>query len=489
MRKLLIIGSLWIIWLPKSLFSAEVSTHAPLMLGVGEQRSLYLPDMKRFSIGNPEILRAAPLPAGLASSEDSPPLLLKGLQPGISDLRVWKSDGRIEKRLIHVKRWQDRVLTSAFQRALMDVEEVEVYLTGKKAVLRGEIRTESEASRVAALVDHFPQHIQNWTHLSRSLSEKALLDLSRWVKTTEAGHTESSSVNHPITPQAGLGKIFLESSRKLKKNEKAILLNEAKRVFPLIEWREISDSEKTIYFRVYLLEIKSEKIESLGIHWPTHLKLPKDAKTQLEWTLEALRTDGDLRILSKPEIAVQAPGEAEFFSGGELPIQQRTRYTSQVIWRPYGLTLRLNVKSLDGDQVYLDIHTEVSHLDSQISHDNIPGIRMSRMNTQVKAELGKPLFLSGLLQEDRKQQKRSLPWLGKLPFIGSLLFGTKTFQETQSELAAVLLPHFQPPLAPPIAPELLDFPKGPVPPPRNWISPQLMRETLSSPDYPWSALQ
>jgi pilus assembly protein CpaC len=138
--------------------------------------------------------------------------------------------------------------------------------------------------------------------------------------------------------------------------------------------------------------------------------------------------------------------------------------------------------------------TEVSHLDPKISSDPIPGVQSNRMKTQVDARFGSPLLLSGLLQEGTREQARGLPFLRQIPILG-LLFGSEDYLNERSELVAVLLPSSEPPSAPMqkfasrsdanIPPQ----PTGPVPLPRDWVSPERERELRASGDFPWNALQ
>ena len=72
----------------------DTDSRATLVLGQGEQRILLIPGLKRYSIGGPQI-RVLPAPDDARES-----LLLKAIQPGLTDLIVWKSDGSTENRPI-----------------------------------------------------------------------------------------------------------------------------------------------------------------------------------------------------------------------------------------------------------------------------------------------------------------------------------------------------------------------------------------------------
>jgi hypothetical protein len=145
----------------------------------------------------------------------------------------------------------------------------------------------------------------------------------------------------------------------------------------------------------------------------------------------------------------------------------------------------LKVQAASGRRVRVDVQTEVSHLDPKIGADAIPGLQANRMKTQVDATFGKPLFLSGLLQEGVKKAARGLPFLKDIPVLGAL-FGSREYLEDRSELVAILLPSRNVPEAPRVAAGI-DRPGGSVPLPRNWISPEEESALRSSPDFPWNA--
>src|SRR5262249_12530893 len=141
-----------------------------------------------------------------------------------------------------------------------------------------------------------------------------------------------------------------------------------------LEIESLPDSAPTVYFRVYLLELRKDRFSSLGLSWPASQEGAFRITTSgiqdflaLDLTLQELEGDGSARLLSNPELVVRAPGEAELFAGGELPIQQKGHYYSNITWKNYGLSLQLKVTHTTGDRVRLDISTEVSHLDPTIA--------------------------------------------------------------------------------------------------------------------------
>ena len=412
--------------------------------------------------------------------------MLKGVSSGTADLLIWKTDGSSEKLSIQVIKLNKDELQQPLLKAISRLSESEILFTGKGVILRGEISSAREAALIDGIKETFPDLVHDETIISESTLQQGYKNLQAWLLSSQ--YTRSLRVE-----RVG-NQLWLRGSASSQK-EKDALTRKAKALFSATQ-TEIStlpDSAPTVYFRVYLLELKRTHFQSFGMSWPDIIPDAFQVTTgaiqnmlQFNLALKNLEGTGHGRVLSKPELVVRAPGEAELFAGGELPIQVQNRYYSDVTWKNYGLTLKLKVTHVTGEKIRLDIFTEVSHLDSSISHDRIPGFQSNRMKTQVDAQFGVPLFLSGLLQQGMREEVKGLPLLQYIPILGSL-FGSSDYLNEQSELVAVLYPHSSPP------PVKLDqrfrtLPTGRIPPPRNWISPSQERALKNSKEYPWNVL-
>ena len=186
------------------------------------------------------------------------------------------------------------------------------------------------------------------------------------------------------------------------------------------------------------------KQESTGFSWsegiPGILQLHQlllKGSISLEASLAMLSRQGLARILSQPEIAVNASGVAELKVGGEIPIPLRSKSFSGVQWKPYGLSLLINVSGLANNLARSSITVEMSTLDFANSLEGIPATKVNRMQTIVDISLGKTIFLSGLMQSDSGETTKGLPVLGEIPILGAL-FRSKEFQEKKSELVIAL---------------------------------------------------
>ncbi len=459
-----------------------------LFLTTGEQRLIYIPNLTRYSLGNRKI-RVLKLPIfhpGRPSQSHSS-LLLKAADEGVCDLWVWKSDGSSEHRSIHIQRTEETRANPKLDRGIEKLMEIEVLYAGAQVILRGEILSLSESARIAALLDGFPSEIRDETYPSAHLLQLALERVDHWLK--------SSGYFQQLRSEKIGNHLWIRGTLERPK-EAASIKKQLLGLFPLLffDLESLPDHSPTVSFKVFLLELKKNELSHLGFFWgtmtPASFQItpqgPQDA-LKIDLAIQHLEGQGHARVLSNPELVVRAPGEAELFAGGELPIVSRTRFNSNVNWKKYGLTLKLKVTHVAGNRVRLDVMTEVSHLGPSTSGEGIPGIQSNRMTTQVDAQFGTPLLLSGLLQDKIREEAKGLPALRKIPILGSL-FGSEDYLNERSELVAILFPRLSPP---PVSVEHLrqDFPIRPLHRPENRGSLDEEAEIKSSKDFPWNVLE
>ncbi len=415
----------------------------PIVLIQGEQRLLRLPGFTRYSLGS-DLARAHPAPG-----KDT--LLIKGARPGITDLWVWNSDGESNHRTVRVDPpahpTAGGAATAALERALEKLEETEVIRAGPMTVLRGEVTRAAESARIAALVRAFPDAVRDETELSEDLLQEGLGRITAWLATSPFAGKVLAEIR---------GQRLVVHGSVPKATDRPAVEQKIRSLFAAatLEIDALPDGAPTVHFRVYLLELHKSRFGSFGISWPETVpgafqiaNWSAREAIKLDLAIQALEGEGTARVLSRPELVVRAPGEAELFAGGEIPIKTLARGIQNVTWRAFGLTLKLKVTHVAGEKVRLDIHTEVSQLDSNIGIDDIPGLQANRMNTQVDARFGSPLLLSGLLQDGMRRQAKGLPLLRRIPVLGSL-FGSEDYLNQRSELVAILVPSTSPPRAP-----------------------------------------
>lgn len=430
--------------------------HAGILV-VGEQRIFPLEEGEKFSIGGDSV-RAIQDPD---HSQDR--LLVKATKMGHADIRIFRKNG---DRLLSIEVISDGGTSpNPLLKALSQLREVEVIHSAQgdkvRYVLQGEFRSRREALLLHDLRIQNSDHLLDLTTPSLGLFEKereSVLELYAHCgkKCPWKIHIQEDKRSIEI-----LGSF--SSRQDAKKLAGGILKNCA-----ICSWNAhyFEEGTQTVFFKVYLMELQRSVEKKLGNDWiqPNLLTfstkpLLLQKKQPLESVIQALESGGMGRVLSQPQIAVRIPGEAELFAGGELPLETKNLYLSQVQWKNFGLLLRLKVLESNGESVRLDITTEVSQLDPKIATDKIPGIQSNRMKTQVDARFDQPLLLSGLIEEKAKRAMQGIPWISRVPILGDL-FHSEEFQKSNSELAAILLPLQQLRHPEPPALEKVPYPKS-----------------------------
>ncbi len=419
----------------------EIQELSAWTLRPGQSRTLNVERLERFSVSGSGI-RAAPLP-------DSPhTLLIKAVGAGSGELWIWTEALKIRHLSVRVEASDlaEPAAPQPLQSACEALREVEVFWTGSQAVLSGRIRTEAELLRVRALAEAHPTAVVDRTEIAGELLAVGRRRIEGWL---------SESTPRPalaLTEQGGQlhvsGAAPTPSIRTSWEQKIRSLFAGAR-----IELTSLAQPEQVLYFRVALIELKKRAFRSLGLQWPSQLAMGLRAQglPKVDFELQALEREGAAKVLSQPELVVRVPGEAELFSGGEIPIEMRSMRGQHVEWKAYGLSLKLKAVELSGEDVRLEISSEVSDLDRANGSAKIPALQASRLKTQVDARIGLPLFLSGLFQRRSSQTTEGLPFLAGIPLLGRL-FGTKATSEEQAELVALLLPLRAPPESAPATP-------------------------------------
>ena len=177
----------------------------------------------------------------------------------------------------------------------------------------------------------------------------------------------------------------------------------------------------------------------------------------LDVLLTALETKGLVRSLAEPDLIALSGDTASFLAGGEYPVpavQPGGAGTVPVItvqYQPFGVQLAFTPTVLDNGIINLRLAPSVSELNFAqavtISGFNVPSINKREARTTVELRDGQSFSIAGLLQTDHRRNVQQLPWIGSVPVLGAL-FGSKQFQELETDLVVVVTPHLVAPAVP-----------------------------------------
>jgi MSHA biogenesis protein MshL len=168
-------------------------------------------------------------------------------------------------------------------------------------------------------------------------------------------------------------------------------------------------------------------------------------------TLQFLQTYGDIKILSRPRLAVLNNQEAKILVGSReayvtqtLSQAEATTVTSESVeFVDVGVKLNV-VPTINKDGfITIKIKPEVSSVRETLETSLgsvIPIVETSESETVVKVKDGTVIMIAGLMKEEKRNETSGIPVLSKLPFIGGL-FGKRDISKKNTEIIVFLTPH------------------------------------------------
>lgn len=202
--------------------------------------------------------------------------------------------------------------------------------------------------------------------------------------------------------------------------------------------------EPMVRVRLLVAEVRKAMKRQLGITWPgaipAHL-LPQPALNpgSLDLTLNALEENGAGKILASPTLLCRSGKEASFLAGGEIPIKTISFKNQNVVWKQYGVLLKIRPKADFSGRMSIGIETEVSMIDGAHAVDGVPGMLSNRIESHFDLSTPRTIVLSGLIKKEWSEAGKGLPGLSDIPVLGAL-FGSSDYQDNRSELIVFVTP-------------------------------------------------
>lgn len=175
------------------------------------------------------------------------------------------------------------------------------------------------------------------------------------------------------------------------------------------------------------------------------------ANSTLGASLEALETDGLLKILAEPNLVALSGEQAEFLAGGEFPIPVASGNNGQISidYKPFGVSVSFIPYVLSENRVRLTVMPEVSELSSNGSVTTggvtVPALTTRRAKTTVELAPGESFMIAGLIRNDVATTLRQLPGINEVPILSALLRSTE-FEHNETELVIAVTPYLVDPL-------------------------------------------
>ena len=167
-------------------------------------------------------------------------------------------------------------------------------------------------------------------------------------------------------------------------------------------------------------------------------------------SMNAMAEEGRLEILSRPSILTRNNREALISVGSLVPFAQSGNVNSvtgiaipQYEYESIGISLRVTPYITPHGLVELSLFPEISETtDEKIivaEGLELPVFATRSAQTVVVTPNGKTVIIGGLMQDNKVETERKVPFLGDIPILGSL-FKRTIKKDTKTELLIFLTP-------------------------------------------------
>jgi general secretion pathway protein D len=176
------------------------------------------------------------------------------------------------------------------------------------------------------------------------------------------------------------------------------------------------------------------------------LKLLNLGRADVDATIRAAATRGDVKIVSQPVLLASNNQEARFLVGSQRPFVQVSRSLptdapsrDQVIqYRDVGTKLTVRPTINQDGYVSLLIQQEINQATSEVAFD-APVISTREAVTRVLVKDGQTIVLGGMRDQQKDVNSGGVPVLSSIPLIGGL-FGSSSRRTNETELYLFLTP-------------------------------------------------
>jgi len=184
----------------------------------------------------------------------------------------------------------------------------------------------------------------------------------------------------------------------------------------------------------------------------------------INMVIDAYKDDGVAKVLAEPTLTALSGESAQFLSGGEFPVPiPGDNNKVQIIFKPYGVGVKMLPIVLDSKRINLSLNVSVSELSnlanitsgvpgSNVSF-SIPSLTSRSASSTVEIADGQTIGIAGLISDKLRENINKFPGLGDVPILGAL-FRSQSFLHEESELVMFVTAH----LAKPIAPDKIRLP-------------------------------
>jgi pilus assembly protein CpaC len=167
--------------------------------------------------------------------------------------------------------------------------------------------------------------------------------------------------------------------------------------------------------------------------------------------IQLLEQHGLAKILAEPRLIAESGQPAQFLSGGEIPIVISQALNTSIVFKQYGTSVKFVPTVIDSNQgdIELKVSPELSEPDYtqgvQLFGFTVPAFVTRRAQTRVRLHQNQTLIIAGLILDTNTSNLKKVPYLGDVPYFGTL-FRHTYWNHVKSELLITVTPQIIQPI-------------------------------------------
>jgi type IV pilus assembly protein PilQ len=161
---------------------------------------------------------------------------------------------------------------------------------------------------------------------------------------------------------------------------------------------------------------------------------------ELNSIIQVLEENSKANIISNPRITTMDNREASILVGKEIPLIVADEAGNPLTeLTKIGIMLRVTPHVNKDRTITLDLHPEVSELQTESTQQGGVIIATAEADTRVQVANGETVIIGGLIKKIETEVKTGVPFLKDIPFLGGL-FSSSTMVKKKQELVIFVTP-------------------------------------------------
>ncbi len=479
-------------------FAGETTT---INMGVGQQKVINVPGLKRAAIGDPSVLDAVPIGQNQ--------LILTAKKHGRTTLILWLRGGKRKTYSIYISKIDPQGVVKDVAALLSDIEGLNIKVADNYIILDGEVYRAIDYLRIQKVMKIFPL-VRSLVVISPNAKKGITEQLNMMFSENGLKDVRASVIGDMIFLEGFVAddrekikalsiaeSLGLKSSKSYSKQKESKTKQKSDIIASMKDEKEDDSGNigqefidlitiglrKMILLDLEFVEIRKDNGLKLGLDWwsvdhkgnkvlqngisgaATTYTIETNPMTGEDVTrgsqviyypnfkngfrlmsninfgadLNLLANEGYAKILAKPKLICASGEKAKFQSGGQIPVVIKTQMEVSVTFKDYGVILEIEPLADNDGNIITKIKAEVSEPDWSKTVLDVPAFIKRSVETTVTVPSESTIVLSGLFRFDQQKSVNKMAGLGHIPILGEL-FKNRNFQDAKSDLLIFVHP-------------------------------------------------